>query len=209
MRAHPSGSGGVGLERSCDKGGGDWLRSTPIFPGVELFEAWFRESAYRRHRHETYAIGVTERGVQAFSYRGATHRSLPGNVVVLHPDEAHDGRAGSEAGFGYRQLYVEPSLILAALRELRGEGAALPFAREPIRSMRRWRRRSERHSRGIPTRWRGTSWYFGWQKGCSRPIPESVAHQPSRAPMSPPSSAPGNCSTRRRPAWCVRTSWRR
>ncbi len=70
--------------------------------------------------------------MQAFAYRGTTHRSVPGNVVVLHPDEAHDGRAGSEAGFGYRQLYVEPSLILAALGELRGEGAALPFAREPV-----------------------------------------------------------------------------
>jgi AraC-like DNA-binding protein len=103
-----------------------------IFPGVELFEAWFRGSAYRRHRHDTYAIGVTETGLQAFAYRGATHRSVPGQVVVLHPDEAHDGRAGSEAGFGYRQLYVEPSLILAALRELCGEGAALPFAREPV-----------------------------------------------------------------------------
>jgi AraC-like DNA-binding protein len=110
----------------------DWLRSTTIFPGVELFEAWFRGSAYRRHRHDTYAIGVTETGLQAFAYRGATHRSVPGQVVVLHPDEAHDGRAGSEAGFGYRQLYVEPSLILAALRELCGEGAALPFAREPV-----------------------------------------------------------------------------
>jgi hypothetical protein len=96
---------------------------------VELFEAWFRGSAYRRHRHDTYAIGVTETGLQAFAYRGATHRSVPGNVVVLHPDEAHDGRAGSEAGFGYRQLYVAPSLILAALRELYGEGAVLPFAR--------------------------------------------------------------------------------
>jgi AraC-like DNA-binding protein len=132
MSAHPSGSGAIGLERSCAEGGSDWLRSTTIFPGVELFEAWFRGSAYRRHRHDTYAIGVTETGLQAFAYRGATHRSVPGQVVVLHPDEAHDGRAGSEAGFGYRQLYVEPSLILAALRELCGEGAALPFAREPV-----------------------------------------------------------------------------
>ena len=132
MHAHLSGSGGVGLERSCDKGGSDWLRSTTIFPGVELFEAWFRGSAYRRHRHDTYAIGVTQTGLQAFAYRGATHRSIPRNVVVLHPDEAHDGRAGSEAGFGYRQLYVEPSLILAAVRELRGEGSPLPFVREPV-----------------------------------------------------------------------------
>lgn len=131
MHAYPNGSGGEGLERSC-AGGSDWLRSTTIFPGVELFEAWFRGSAYRRHRHDTYAIGVTETGLQAFAYRGATYRSAPGNVVVLHPAEAHDGHAGSEAGFGYRQLYVEPSLILAAVRELRGEGIPLPFVREPV-----------------------------------------------------------------------------
>jgi AraC-like DNA-binding protein len=132
MPAHPSGSGGIGLERSCAEGGSDWLRSTTIFPGVELFEAWFRGSAYRQHRHDTYAIGVTETGLQAFAYGGATHRSVPGQVVVLHPDESHDGRAGSAAGFGYRQLYVEPSLVLAAMRELRGKGATLPFAREPV-----------------------------------------------------------------------------
>jgi AraC-like DNA-binding protein len=103
-----------------------------IFPGVETFAAWFRGSAYRRHRHDTYAIGVTETGLQAFAYRGATRLSAPGNVVVLHPDEAHDGHAGNEAGFGYRQLYVEPSLILAAVRELRGVRAPLPFVREPV-----------------------------------------------------------------------------
>ena len=70
MHAHPSGSGGVGLERSCDEGSSDWLRSTTIFLGVVLFEAWFRGSAYRRHRHDTYAIGVTETGLRAFAYRG-------------------------------------------------------------------------------------------------------------------------------------------
>ncbi len=131
MHAYPNGSGSEGLERSCE-GGSDWLRSTTIFPGVELFEAWLRDSAYRRHRHDTYAIGVTETGLQAFTYRGARRLSVPGNVVVLHPDEAHDGHAGNEAGFGYRQLYVEPSLILAAVRELRGEGIPLPFVREPV-----------------------------------------------------------------------------
>src|SRR5215217_9679079 len=132
MPAHPSGSGGIGLERSCDEGGSDWLRSTTIFPGAGLFEACFGGSAYRRHGRDPSTIGGTETGLQAFAYRGVTHRSVPGNVVVLHPDEAHDGHAGSEAGFGYRQIYVEPSLILAALRELRGIGAALPFAREPV-----------------------------------------------------------------------------
>ena len=30
-----------------------------------------------------------------FDYRGRVERSLPGEVVVLHPDETHDGRAGT------------------------------------------------------------------------------------------------------------------
>lgn len=100
--------------------------------GVELLRAWFRGHAFARHRHDTYAIGVTEAGVQVFDYRGRVERSTPGQVVVLHPDEAHDGRAGDDGGFGYRIVYVEPARIAAAVRAIRGHAAPLPFAREPV-----------------------------------------------------------------------------
>ena len=126
-------SSGAGLERSCACGEGrpDWLRATDSGDGVELLHAWLRTAAYRRHRHDTYAIGLTESGVQAFTYRGASHVSTPGHVVVLHPDEPHDGRAGTAAGFGYRQVYVEPALIFAAVQQIGGRGA-LPFVRQPV-----------------------------------------------------------------------------
>ena len=75
--------------------------------GVELLRAWFGGRAFTKHRHDTYAIGVTEAGVQTFFYRGRVERSTPGQVVVLHPDEVHDGRAGTEAGFGYGYRIVE------------------------------------------------------------------------------------------------------
>jgi AraC-like DNA-binding protein len=52
--------------------------------------------------------------------------------VVLHPDELHDGRAGSEAGFGYRLLYIEPNLIFEAVQILSGRACPLPFVRDPI-----------------------------------------------------------------------------
>jgi AraC-like DNA-binding protein len=132
MTAHPSGSGGAGLERSCDESSSDWMRQTEAVGGVELFAARLQRLAYRRHRHDTYAISLTELGVQAFTYRGATHVSTPGQVVVLHPDEPHDGHAGTEAGFGYRQLYVEPAMIFEATRAL-GDGAGfLPFVCQPV-----------------------------------------------------------------------------
>ena len=123
-------SGGEGLERSC--GAGDWLRSRGPIGGVELLRARFGGRAYARHRHDTYAISVTKVGVQTFDYRGRVENSLPGQVTVLHPDEAHDGRAGAEGGFGYRIVYVEPARIAAAVREILGRPAPLPFVPEAV-----------------------------------------------------------------------------
>src|SRR5256886_13435425 len=81
-----------GLERSCQETVAGWIASTRRVGGVELFSAWFAGEAYQKHRHDTYAIGVTDSGVQVFDYRGAVHASTPGQVVVLYPDEVHDGR---------------------------------------------------------------------------------------------------------------------
>ncbi len=96
--------------------------ASPQLPQAHRLEAFFADWAYAPHRHDTYAIGITMSGVQSFDYRGQRRNALPGNVVVLHPDEEHDGRAGTRAGFRYRTLYIEPSLIQSALG-----GRALPF----------------------------------------------------------------------------------
>jgi AraC-like DNA-binding protein len=132
MVGNRSRASGVGLERSCVDSPADWMRSTDAENGVEFLEAWFRGPAYHKHRHDTYAICLTTTGVQAFDYRGATEISMPGQVVVLHPDEPHDGRAATEAGFGYRILYVEPALIFEAVRVICGRACSLPFARAPV-----------------------------------------------------------------------------
>jgi len=116
-----------GLERSCG-----WIRTAPSAPGVERMEAFFAGAAFAPHRHDTYAVGFTLTGVQSFRYRGSAQQSLPGQVFVLHPDETHDGRAGDEAGFRYRILYVAPRAIEEAL------GAApLPFMRRAVSGDRR------------------------------------------------------------------------
>jgi AraC-like DNA-binding protein len=125
-------SAGVGLERSCEDNTAGWLASSRPADGVELFRAWFAGEAYQKHRHDTYAIGVTDHGVQVFDYRGAGRVSTPGEVVVLYPDEVHDGNAGTEAGFGYRIVYVEPFLLAEAVRALRGRPGPLPFVSEPV-----------------------------------------------------------------------------
>lgn len=103
------------------------VHAEPRNGGVERMEASFLGRAFSPHRHDTYAVGITVLGVQAFRYRGALRRCLPGQYHVLHPDELHDGMAGGEEGFAYRIAYVDPALVQQALG-----GRPLPFVVDPV-----------------------------------------------------------------------------
>jgi len=120
------------LERLCKTKLVDKMRSSKPVNGVEILQAWFAGPAYDTHRHDTYAIGLTDQGVQSYDYRGAKRTSTPGKVMVLHPDELHNGRAGSDEGFGYRMLYVDPACISDAVRVIVGRPCPLPFVRESV-----------------------------------------------------------------------------
>jgi len=132
MHSQDTRSGGEGLERSCTGTVAGWLASTAPVEGVELFRASLTGVVYQKHRHDTYAVGVTDRGVQVFDYRGSARVSTRGQVVVLYPDEVHDGRAGTADGFGYRIIYIEPAHLIEALRVVRGRPYPLPFVSEPV-----------------------------------------------------------------------------
>lgn len=87
----------------------EWVRYCSSDAGVDLLEASFEHHVYERHIHDTYAIGVTGRGVQRFWCRGSTHDSRPDDIIVIPPGEAHDGQAGTAGGYAYRMFYVSIS----------------------------------------------------------------------------------------------------
>ena len=93
----------------------------PCAPPLQRFSADVHR-AFAPHRHDTYTFALTLRGVQSFDYRGETRHSQPGGVVVLHPDEVHDGRPGTPDGFSYAALTLRPDWLVR-IRPGRG----LPF----------------------------------------------------------------------------------
>lgn len=121
-------AGADGIEHSCNAVTQDRLRHLGGLGGIEHIEAAFTGDGFSPHRHDTYGIGVTLSGVQTFQYRGTRRASLPGNIIVLHPDELHDGAAGTETGLIYRMIYVAPERIADAL----GRRGALPFVADPV-----------------------------------------------------------------------------
>ena len=109
----------------------DHIRFEQPAAGLQRLAARFGGHAYDLHRHETYAVGLTVWGAQSFHYRGALRTSRGGQVMVIHPDEAHDGhanrQAGADDGFAYRMLYVDPASVSAAL-----DGANPPFVPDVV-----------------------------------------------------------------------------
>ncbi len=126
------------MERSKHPTPPDWvIHNSP--PGrIERIEAWFGGHGYDPHRHDTYSIGRTLSGVQSFHYKGSLRHGMPGNTLVLHPDEVHDGMAGTESGFRYRMAYIDPALIQQVLG-----GEPLPFIGAGLSSDPRLYRASE------------------------------------------------------------------
>lgn len=113
----------------CTPAASDSIKVAPASGGIERIEAHFHGNAFEPHRHDTYALGLTLQGVQAFHYRGIVHYSQPGNIIVLHPDEVHDGGAGTDEGLRYRMMYLPPEMLIDTLGE-RPRG--LPFVPSPV-----------------------------------------------------------------------------
>lgn len=95
--------------------------------GIEAIRAHFTGHAYDPHWHDSYLIGVTEQGVQQFHSRRRQHRSRPGTVFMLEPEEIHDGDAIDARGFTYRMLYVSQAYVRHQLSDF---FAAAPAGQE-------------------------------------------------------------------------------
>jgi AraC-like DNA-binding protein len=103
------------MTSQCSTQPQEWarFRHAPI-EGLTLFDAYFVDHVFDRHSHDTFAVGVTQAGVQRFDCRGAQHDCTAGDLLLFNPDEPHNGRSATDSGFRYKIFYV-PSATMDAL----------------------------------------------------------------------------------------------
>ncbi|HXV29255.1 MAG TPA: AraC family transcriptional regulator [Sinorhizobium sp.] len=102
--------------------------------GVDVVEAATRHS-FARHTHEQFGIGLIDQGAQkSLSGRG-TVEAQAGEVITVNPGEVHDGAPIGNAGRSWRMLYLDPSLVEAALGDItEGRRASCEFSDPVIRN---------------------------------------------------------------------------
>ena len=83
----------------------------PDLLGIEVLHAHYFAHSFARHSHSEFVISLIEGGAGSFWYRGWTHPSPPGHLVILNPDEPHTGEATDEMGWKYKALYITPETL--------------------------------------------------------------------------------------------------
>nr|WP_190394740.1 AraC family transcriptional regulator [Nocardiopsis deserti] len=87
-------------------------------PETELLTARFVTTAFTRHTHPTYTIGVITGGIEEYTHERGRARVGPGGLAVVGPGEVHTGHAGVPEGWSYRVFYPLPEVVADIAREL-------------------------------------------------------------------------------------------
>ncbi len=99
-------------------------------PWPDVTGTWLESAQhFARHWHETYGVGLIERGAQHSASGRGPVRAYAGDLITTNPGEVHDGRPLDGATRRWRMLYLEPALLASMASR---PGGALAIARPVI-----------------------------------------------------------------------------
>ena len=75
---------------------------------LNLIQGDYDQFAFQRHYHLDYHIGLITDGGQKFVYKGAQHRVGKNELVIIPPDEMHDGQSLREGGYKVNVFCIAP-----------------------------------------------------------------------------------------------------
>jgi len=94
--------------------------------GIDVLRAEFADHAYERHAHDAYVFLALERGGIRFRYRGSRVEMGERRLMVLDPEQAHDGEPRDRCGFVKSALYVPRAVVVEHLGPDCGERFVAP-----------------------------------------------------------------------------------
>ena len=83
--------------------------------GLELLQATFITHSFPKHFHESYGIGLSERGSGIIYCQGTRYIAPPEHLIFFHPGEVHSGYANDHNPWTYRMMYIDITLITEIL----------------------------------------------------------------------------------------------
>ena len=83
----------------------------PHLQGLELLQATLTTHSFPKHFHESYGIGLGDRGSGVIYCQGTKYIAPPQHLIFFHPGEVHSGYANEQNPWTYRMIYLDVSVI--------------------------------------------------------------------------------------------------
>ena len=90
--------------------------------GLEMLAARYRDHAYALHTHPTWVVGVVVAGAEKLRIGRRLHLAPAGSIILVNPEEPHDGEKGGPAGWAYRTCYPDAALMGEIAEDLESPG---------------------------------------------------------------------------------------
>lgn len=88
---------------------------------ISLIDGHYQSFAFKRHYHLNYHLGLITDGNQQYFFNGASHHAGPGQLVIMPPDEIHDGQPAQQS-YKVKVFSITPDWLTRQARELSGRG---------------------------------------------------------------------------------------
>ena len=98
--------------------------------GLEMLAARYRDHAYALHTHPTWVFGVVVSGIEKLRIGRHRHLAPAGSIIIVNPEEPHDGEKGAPDGWAYRTCYPDAALMAEIAEDL--DLGALPMFGEGV-----------------------------------------------------------------------------
>lgn len=86
---------------------------------INLIDAHYQSFAFKRHYHLDYHLGLITDGQQQYYFNGARHQAGAGQLVIMPPDEIHDGQP-QQQGYKVKVFSIAPDWLDHQADELSG-----------------------------------------------------------------------------------------
>lgn len=104
----------------------------PEYDNLEVLSATYFKQKFSHHYHDTYAIGVMERGAYVLYHNGQHMTIRAGDMMLINPNDVHGGEPFDDKGWKYRMLYPNITLMRKIASEITADDLHEPHFPKPV-----------------------------------------------------------------------------
>lgn len=104
----------------------------PDIGQLEMRFSSYDSRTFPKHTHDSYSIGLVEKGESVFYYRGTYHRIGSGQIALIPPGEVHSCNPETGSGWRYRMFHLDSLWLHRLAEEIAGRKDVRPVFHGPV-----------------------------------------------------------------------------